>query len=1070
MLNLGNTQLVSAFTINCDIAFLCTGGGFCSLTNSNSSFGNFGLVADGVSQPLYSGVLQGSKLGIIGDTVVLNNLISRPNVGDAVSFNGSTNYYTVTIAEELAAGDIAVSQPDYSNQPVELRTARQIVRAGKDKIATDTIDYVNETYKTLNYNQFKCTRDTNLIIDAAADDMALGTNYKSIQAGLSYSRLSAAVVREEQLAESLDALIFTKDEALKLLENNDSSTPDPEYQTLETNFNLIFSLFSQASAVAPPVPPAYEFNSPVGVTPGRENARDIILANRAFLIEEAIAYIEANLTFTYNRETCRRDVGLVIDAIRYDLMFGSNFRSITAGRSYYRAQASTVVGVQKTATIDAFKFLKQTLLDFLTTNAAAYESVESNMDLIIDILDQGLSAVPPTYTIPAPTDYDIGFQRARNLIEDNRDFIKAEVAEYIDVTFPSFVYDEADCQRDIDFILDAVYYDMTYSGNLETLIAGNAYYSYGSSLIPGEETQTASAYVFMRDLISDVAQNISVTPLQLVETQVSGTAGSTDAAEFAESLINDIIDIVSAEPKPEIRYPDLRWVDPEFVTIDQLFQDEKDDTQRLVTNYIDSRYFLLDYNRAVCQRDVGLIIDAIAYDLMFGSNFRTITAGRSYSRGTANVVSTIQISATIDAFNKLKQLLVPIVFEQGDDSASNTVSDLMDLILDILAEGLDAVPEYVIPEPTDYDTQKQLARNLIEANREFIKAEVIEFVEVNYSFLDYDQAKCERDVGLIIDAVGYDMMFGSNFRSIVAGNSYLRGTASVVLGSQKQATLDAYAYLKSLLLTQVAGDITATSSVESNMDLIIDIIDNGVGVIPGTYTIPSPTGYDSGYQNARNLIDANRAFIEAEVIEFIRVNYVVPDGYTYDQAEFEDTLEYILDAVYYDMTYRGNLGTLTEASAYYVDDVLQIDPDEVTETLAAYNFMKSLIANVAQNIDVTELQVVVPQVTGSAGSLAAGNFASDLIEDVRIVIGATIPPIDLPSTAWVASGLVTRFNTLQAQRSATQTAVTDYINANFALDYDPADCARDVDYILDAVYYDMTYGGNLETLIAGRAY
>ena len=40
-------QLVSIFTIGCQIAIGCTSGGQCDLTNSNSSFGTFGLVADG---------------------------------------------------------------------------------------------------------------------------------------------------------------------------------------------------------------------------------------------------------------------------------------------------------------------------------------------------------------------------------------------------------------------------------------------------------------------------------------------------------------------------------------------------------------------------------------------------------------------------------------------------------------------------------------------------------------------------------------------------------------------------------------------------------------------------------------------------------------------------------------------------------------------------------------------------------------------------------------------------------------------------------------------------------------
>ena len=48
-------QLVSMFTICTDKAVYCGTGGACDLTNSNSSFGNFGLVADGVGSLQYIG-------------------------------------------------------------------------------------------------------------------------------------------------------------------------------------------------------------------------------------------------------------------------------------------------------------------------------------------------------------------------------------------------------------------------------------------------------------------------------------------------------------------------------------------------------------------------------------------------------------------------------------------------------------------------------------------------------------------------------------------------------------------------------------------------------------------------------------------------------------------------------------------------------------------------------------------------------------------------------------------------------------------------------------------------------
>lgn len=87
MVNRGYAQLVSIFTICTDKSIVCKDGGFCSITNSNSSFGRLGLVADGVSEALYSGVSNG--IDQLGGTLVLDGLNDRPNYGDAMKITSS---------------------------------------------------------------------------------------------------------------------------------------------------------------------------------------------------------------------------------------------------------------------------------------------------------------------------------------------------------------------------------------------------------------------------------------------------------------------------------------------------------------------------------------------------------------------------------------------------------------------------------------------------------------------------------------------------------------------------------------------------------------------------------------------------------------------------------------------------------------------------------------------------------------------------------------------------------------------------------------------------------------------
>ena len=64
-------QLVSIFTINTDIGIFAGTGAQCDLTNSNSSFGNFGLVAVGLGSTQFT--------GIVSNTNPANELISSTN-------------------------------------------------------------------------------------------------------------------------------------------------------------------------------------------------------------------------------------------------------------------------------------------------------------------------------------------------------------------------------------------------------------------------------------------------------------------------------------------------------------------------------------------------------------------------------------------------------------------------------------------------------------------------------------------------------------------------------------------------------------------------------------------------------------------------------------------------------------------------------------------------------------------------------------------------------------------------------------------------------------------------------
>ena len=104
LLNRGYCQLVSVFTVYCDVGFLAENGGFASITNSNSSFGNIGLKATGVSDKLYEAKVDGQQ-DQVDNLITLKNLTQRPNISDAIKFTSDPLYYTVDSASyDSAAG------------------------------------------------------------------------------------------------------------------------------------------------------------------------------------------------------------------------------------------------------------------------------------------------------------------------------------------------------------------------------------------------------------------------------------------------------------------------------------------------------------------------------------------------------------------------------------------------------------------------------------------------------------------------------------------------------------------------------------------------------------------------------------------------------------------------------------------------------------------------------------------------------------------------------------------------------------------------------------------------------
>jgi len=90
-------QLVSIFTINCDKAIYVDTGGQCDLTNSNSSFGNFGLYAVGLGATEYTGLVNVNVIPGDNSDVIVGKGVTDSSGSPRRPFDGQALYFKIDL-------------------------------------------------------------------------------------------------------------------------------------------------------------------------------------------------------------------------------------------------------------------------------------------------------------------------------------------------------------------------------------------------------------------------------------------------------------------------------------------------------------------------------------------------------------------------------------------------------------------------------------------------------------------------------------------------------------------------------------------------------------------------------------------------------------------------------------------------------------------------------------------------------------------------------------------------------------------------------------------------------------
>ena len=273
-----------------------------------------------------------------------------------------------------------------------------------------------------------------------------------------------------------------------------------------------------------------------------------------------------------------------------------------------------------------------------------------------------LSYINTTYPTLEYADTNVINPITEALLYANRTFIQDETVAWINDQVATnlgiwlgFTYNQDKCYRDTGLIVDAMVNDIGRGGNIETIRAAKSYWANYASRIVGQEQQTVAALNFTRDLIKNfIITETAWTTLQpapinstqtiLGETVEAGIAARVD--ELFGIITNVISQGLNAVPVP---------VEP-------------------------------DKPNNTCERDVGLIIDAIVIDIGNGTNAnkQSVQAGiRYFASPSAAKARVTQGTETRDAIAYTNTLIRQIVTQQAVSTYQNLYSQITDVDVDI---------------------------------------------------------------------------------------------------------------------------------------------------------------------------------------------------------------------------------------------------------------------------------------------------------------------------------------------------------------------------------------------------
>jgi hypothetical protein len=600
------------------------------------------------------------------------------------------------------------------------------------------------------------------------------------------------------------------------------------------------------------------------------SAAQILVNNRSFIKSEVIAWIEAQISgnispftssFVYNRDLCKRDIGLLVDAMVFDLRYGGQARTVSAALKYYQsASALIAITTQKAETLAAINRIN-TIAQSVLDNSP-FSPLFQNVDT--QVINPAIVAETGADTIFAAF-----IAMVVDILDDDESFNAPKNNDEMDV------------------------YLMNDATRLQQqTIQGQG--GFALVLDPEGQILTKSPYAQVGTVFGKSTGRQTFTGSLFID----GFAGNQQFV-IDTKPDNFTLNVSELVRKPQAPFSFFR--NGERYTVNYIRNYEFDPLGSTAQFILDEQtpYTapLFVYNESKCFRDVGLIIDAVTADLVFGSNYQSAKAGLSYVRAYSGVVTSSQLFETVSAINYSRD---QALLEVTDPATRSIITTRYLTVTNIIQRGVNAVPVLVYPNTVGATTATFNASVLLQENKTFIQAEIVAWVDDQiatdtgiWEDFTYDDELCYRDTGYIVDGLIFDLLYGGTISVVDIANSYYDGSGVSVFAGQTAQSAAAYTRLKAVVQAIVVNTSVTRSSGNTETQItdvgnpggagdattlgtLTDIVINGVTNKAGIPTATAPDYSASNnaiYKAARTAIQAAKATIQADTI--IQINDVI---------------------------------------------------------------------------------------------------------------------------------------------------------------------------------------------------